>query len=188
MFPMMASSEEKREAFRREALLHLEDLHGLGLRLTGGDVSATEELVRETILRAHEARDDDRRSTNVRAWLMTILRNTFVGEVRTRGSRPDPMDRDEVGERSIFHELADADPEDVLFDRLVDREVAGAIEELEDSLRIPLVLADLEGLSYQEIAETVGVPADTVTSRLFRARRTLQRKLYDAARGTGQPR
>lgn len=190
---MTTSSEEKKEAFRREALVHLEALHGLALRLTGGDESEAEELVRETVLKACRARDDDRRGTNCRGWLMTILRDTFIGELRRRQRRPDPVDpdpvdHDEVGERSVFHDLGDADPEEDFFDRLADRDVVEAIEGLEDAFRVPLVLADLEGLSYREIAETTGVPVGTVTSRLFRARRRLQRELYGYAREKGGPR
>lgn len=182
---MTASSEEKREEFRREALVHLDALYGLGLRLTGGDESAAEDLVQETVLKAYRAWGDYQVGTNCRAWLMTILRNTFIGEFRKEKRRPDPVEYDEAGDRSVFRELGDADPETDFFDRLVDREVVEAIEELEDAFRVPLVLADLEGLSYQAIADELGVPVGTVKSRLFRARRRLQEKLYAYAREMG---
>lgn len=195
---MTPSSEETRAEFRREALLHLDELIGLGLRLTGGDASGAEDLARETLLGAYRARGDVRGTTNLRAWLMAILRDIFVDELRERGRRPGPVDRDETepgpagrdegAEGGIYHELGPADPEEDFLDRLADREVAEAIEGLEDDDRVPLVLADLEVMSYRDIAETMQVPVSTVTSRLFRARRRLQRELYGRTpeAGTGR--
>lgn len=182
---MTASGEEKRDEFRREALVHLDALYGLGLRLTGGDASEAEDLVRETVLRAYRARDDYGTGTPGRAWLTTILRNIFVGEHREVKRRPDPGDRDEVEGRSVLGGVGEADPESDVLDRLADREVAEAIEELEDAFRVPLVLADLEGLSHGEVARTLDVTVGTATSRLFRARRRLQAKLYEQARRDG---
>lgn len=185
---MTASSEEKRDEFRREALVHLDALYGFGLRLTGGDASEAEDLVRETVLRAYRARDDDRTGSPGRAWLMAILRNIFVGERRQVTRRPDPGDRDEVEDRSVLGRLGEADPPSDVLDRLADREVAEAIEELEDAFRVPLVLADLEGLSHEEVARTLDVTVGTATSRLFRARRRLRAKLCEQARRNGTAR
>lgn len=195
---MTTSSEETGAEFRREALLHVEALFGLGLRLTGGDASGTEDLLRETLLRAYRAREDVHGTTNLRAWLMAILRDIFLDELRERGRQPgtaardgvesDPAGRDEGGEDGVFQDLAPADPEEEFLDGLADREVAEAIEGLEDGDRVPLVLADLEVMSYRDIAETMQVPVSAVTSRLFRARRRLQRELYGRSpeAGTGR--
>ncbi len=185
---MTTSSEETSADFRREALLHLEALSGLGLRLTGGDASGTEDLVRETILRAYRARGEVQGTTNLRAWLMAILRDIFLDGFRERGRRPGTAGRDEAGEDGVYDDLAPANREEDVLDRLADREVAEAIEGLEDGDRVALVLADLEVMSYRDIAETMQVPVSAVTSRLYRARRRLQRELYERSpeAGTGR--
>lgn len=192
---MTTASEETRAEFRREALAHLEALYGLGLRLTGGDGSGAEDLIRETILAACRARDGDRAATNLRDWLTAILRDIFLDASRKRGRRPDGADQEETGPGptgreetdggGVYHDLIPGDPEEDFLDRLDDREVAEAIEGLEDGDRIPLVLADLEVMSYRDIADAMRVSVSTVTSRLFRARRRLQRELYERAPGTG---
>lgn len=183
---MTISGEEKKAEFRRESLVHLETLYGLGLRLTGGDESEAEDLVRQTILEAYRAWDHYETGTNCRAWLMAILEDIFLDGFRDPGPRAGPQGGDRPDEASVFRELRDADPEEGFLDRLGDPEIAAAIEDLEDALRVPLVLADLQGLSYQEVAEAMEVPVGTVKSRLFRARRRLQEGLYDRARRTGR--
>lgn len=192
---MTTSSQETRAEFRREALLHLEALYGLGMRLTGGDASGAEDLVRETIRRAYRARGDYRGTTNLRGWLTAILRDIFLDEFRERGRQPGPVGRggtgppppgrEVAGEGGVYHDLHPADPEEDFLDRLADRDVAEAIEGLEDEERVPLVLADLEVMSYRDIAETMQVSASALTSRLFRARRHLQRELYGRTPETG---
>ena len=179
-----ARSERRRE-FEDEALVHLDALYGQGLRLTGGDDSRAEDLVQETMLRAWRSWDTYELGTNCRAWLMTILRNIFVNEFNRRKSRPDPVDYDAVEERPAGAELREEDPSGELFDRMIDDEVVRAIQELDDEFRVTLVLSDVDGLSYAEIAEQLGIPEGTVKSRLYRARRRLQGKLYDYARSMG---
>ena len=182
---MSETDAEKREQFRDEALVHLDALYGLGLRLTGGDESRAEDLVQEAMLKAYRNWDDFELGTNCRAWLMTILRNTFINEFRKRKNRPSRVDYDDVEERSVYEDVQEVDPEGAFFDRIVDDEVVDAIEGLAPEFRIPLVLSDLEGLSYQEVAESLDIPVGTVKSRLFRARKRLQRQLYDYAREMG---
>jgi len=179
------SGASKRAQFEEEALVHLESLYGLGLRLTGGDEAEAEDLVQETILRAWRSWETYERGTNCRAWLMTILRNTFINDFRRKKSRPDPVDYDDVAERPIWSQLKAEDPEGAFFDRIVDEEVLRSIEELPDEFRVTLVLSDVQGLAYDEIAEQLGVPVGTVKSRLYRARRRLQKELYDYAVSMG---
>lgn len=179
------TSQDKRAAFEREALVHLDALLGLALRLTGGDEPRSEDLVQETVLRAWRSWDNYQAGTNCRAWLMTILRNGFINKFRQRKRRPAQVEFSEVQERSVFMDVADSDPEGDFFEEIVDDRVTEAIQELPDEFRIPLVLSDLEGLAYQEIAEIMEIPVGTVKSRLFRARRRLQRQLYDYAREMG---
>lgn len=178
-------SDTRRESFEREGLVHMDDLHGLALRLTGGDEARSEDLVQTTYLRAWRRWDRYEAGTNCRAWLMTILRNTFINEYHARGRRPTSVDYDDVKERSVFEGLGVDDPEARFFENLVDDRITRAIEDLPEEFRLPLVLSDLEGLSYPEIAETLELPLGTVKSRLFRARRRLQGELYDYAKEAG---
>lgn len=182
---MAPTRAEKREEFEREALVHLDALYGLGLRLTGGDEARSEDLVQETVLNAWRSWDTYESGTNCRAWLMTILRNTFINQFRRQKSRPSEVDYDDLAERSTFFRLKDQDPEGEFFDRLVNDEVVEAIEGLPEEFRTTLVLSDLEGLSYGEIAEQLGIPVGTVKSRLYRGRRRLQEKLYEYAVSVG---
>ncbi|MCZ6824792.1 MAG: sigma-70 family RNA polymerase sigma factor [Gemmatimonadetes bacterium] len=172
---------EKREGFEAEALIHLDGLYGLALRFTGGDDAAAQDLVQDTMLKAYRAWDNFQSGTNCRAWLTTILRNTFINDLRRTQKRPVPVEFDEVAERPIYPQLQGTDPEGRFFERIVDEEVIRAIEELPEDFRVPVVLADLEGLGYQEISELLEIPVGTVKSRLFRARRRLQQRLYSYA-------
>ncbi|MDT8436473.1 MAG: sigma-70 family RNA polymerase sigma factor [Gemmatimonadota bacterium] len=164
--------------FEREALPHLDALLGLALRFTGGDEARSEDLVQEAFLKAWRSWKSFEAGTNCRAWLMTILRNTFINQFRRGRSRGSDVEFDEIAERATDDDLFHADPEGLVLDRIVGEEIARAIEELPDEFRVPVVLADIEGLGYQEIAETLEIPVGTVKSRLFRARRRLQGRLY----------
>lgn len=175
------TDDDKRTQFETEALVHLDALYGLALRLTGGDAARSEDLVQDSLLKAYRSWSDFTLGTNCRAWLMTILRNTFINEFRSRQRRPTPVEFDEVADRSVFEAVESTDPEGDFFERLIDAEVIAAVDALPDEFRVPVVLSDLEGLSYQEIAEVLDIPVGTVKSRLFRARRRLQGRLYEYA-------
>ncbi len=177
--------DRKTAQFEAEALAHLDDLYGLALRLTAGDEPRAEDLVQTTCLRAYQRWSQYEVGTNCRAWLMTILRTTFINDYRSRRQRPTPVDYDEFAEWSVFEERSPDDPEARFFERIVDARIVAAIDALPDEYRLPLILSDLQGLKYREIAESLGVPVGTVKSRLFRARRQLQRELYDYARDAG---
>jgi len=174
----MPSTDDRRTQFEREALPHLDALYGLALRLTGGNEARSEDLVQDAVLKAWRNWDSFELGTNCRAWLMTILRNTFINEFRRDKSRPHPVEFEEVAERPPGDNLFEADPEGQIFERIIDREVIEAIQGLPDDFRVPVVLADIEGLAYQEIADLLDIPVGTVKSRLFRARKRLQEELY----------
>ena len=181
----MTDDGDRKAEFEAEALVHLDALYGLALRLTGGDAARSEDLVQDAILKAYRAWGDFQLGTNCRAWLMTILRNTFINEFRSQQRRPHAVEFDEVADRSVFADVADEDPAGEFFERIIDAEVIAAIDALPEEFRVPIVLSDLEGLSYQEVAEIMGIPVGTVKSRLFRARKRLQSKLYAFAREMG---
>lgn len=169
-----------RTEFEREALVHLDTLYNVALRLAGNSADA-EDLVQETITKAYRAWDKYRPGTNCRAWLVTILRNTFINQFRKERRQPTGVPFDSVESVSVFEAIQDKDPEGSFFDFIVDDEVKQAIQELPEEFRIPVVLSDVEGMSYAEIAEILEVPVGTVKSRLFRARRRLQQRLYEYA-------
>jgi RNA polymerase sigma-70 factor, ECF subfamily len=179
-----AAEADKRESFEREALVHLDSLYRVALRLTANAAEA-DDLVQETMLKAYRAWDQFQRGTNAKGWLLTILRHAFINEYRRRTRHPETVDLDAIEPFSVFEELQDDDPQGTFFDRIVDDEVLRAIDELPEQFRETAVLSDVEGLSYEEIARVLDVPVGTVKSRLFRARRLLQQKLYNYAVGMG---
>ncbi len=174
----------KRQAFEREALVHLDTLYNVALRLTG-NASDAEDLVQDTVTKAYRAWDKYEPGTNCRAWLVTILRNTFINQYRRDSRRPSAVQYDAVEDISVFEEVQDRDPEGSFFDLIVDEEVTRAIQQLPEEFRLPVVLSDVENMSYAEIAEILGLPVGTVKSRLFRGRRRLQQRLYEYAREMG---
>ena len=167
----------KRESFEREALVHLDVLYRVALRLTGNPSDA-DDLVQETMLKAYRAWEQFEPGTNAKGWLLTILRHAFINEYRRRRRRPETVDIDAVEPFAVFPDVQEEDPQGAFFDRIVDDEVLRAIDQLPEAFRETLVLSDVEGLNYQEIAKMLDVPVGTVKSRLFRARHLLQRQLY----------
>ena len=174
------STDEKRASFENEALVHLDVLYRVALRLTANPSDA-DDLVQETMLKAYRAWDQYEKGTNAKAWLLTILRHAFINEYRRKVRHPETVDLDAIEPFAVFSEVQDEDPQGAFFDRIVDDEVLRAIDQLPEAFRETLVLSDVEGMSYQEIAQILEVPIGTVKSRLFRARQLLQAKLYDYA-------
>ncbi len=168
-------------SFEAEALPHLDTLYRVALRLTG-EPAAAEDLVQETMLRALRAWRTFQPGTNARAWLVTILRNQFINGWRSRKRAPTAVDVEAIPE---LPDVSDPDPEGRFFRELVDEEVLAAVDALPEDFREVLVLSDMEGLPYAEIAEALAVPVGTVKSRLFRARRILQGRLRRYAEETG---
>lgn len=175
-----ASSDDRRRAFEAEALPHLDTLYRVALRLAA-DESRAEDLVQETMLKAYRSWHQYERGTNARAWLLTILRHTFINEYRREKHRGPQVDVADVERYTVFDEVQETDPEGRFFDQIVDAKVLEAVQALPDEFREAVILSDLEGLSYAEIAETTGVPVGTVKSRLYRGRQALQKQLYEYA-------
>lgn len=178
------SPEERRASFEREALVHLDALYRVALRLTGS-ASDADDLVQETMLKAYRGWDQFTPGTNAKGWLLTILRHAFINEYRRRRRRPETVDIDAIEPFAVFDDLQEEDPQGAFFDRIVDDEVLRAIDQLPEAFRETLVLSDVEGMSYDEIAKVLDVPVGTVKSRLFRARHLLQAKLYGYAVSMG---
>jgi RNA polymerase sigma-70 factor (ECF subfamily) len=171
---------DQRAEFESEALPHLDTVYRVALRLSGNEQQA-EDLAQETMLKAYRSWHQYRRGTNVRAWLLTILRHTFINEYRKARRVGREIDISDIEPYTVFRDVQEADPEGRFFDQIVDRQITDAIEALPDEFRETLILSDIEGLPYAEIAEITEVPVGTVKSRLFRARHALQKELYDYA-------
>lgn len=180
----MSISRELRERFDQEALPHAEALFRFARRLTGRDETA-EDLVQECFEKALRAFHQFKAGTNCKSWLFTILSNAHKARLRSAHNRRETVSTQEDGDFSFFeqlmaHEAGGRDnPEQVFLDSMPAPEVREAVGELSEGLRQVLLLCDVEGLSYQEIAETLDLPLGTVRSRLSRARDTLSRKLWN---------
>lgn len=177
---------EPRAGFDEEALPHLDAVYRFALRLSGSPDQA-EDLVQETFLRAYRSWDQYTRGSAAKSWLFTICRNVFLRR-RERRLRHDEIVEESVERPSgegpvnpVWVSLAGVDPEGAFFEAIVDGKIIEAIEDLPEEYRTAVVLSDVEGLPYAEIAELMGVPVGTVKSRLFRGRRRLQKELYEYA-------
>jgi len=179
-----AATDARRAGFEKEALVHLDSLYRVALRLAGNAADA-DDLVQETMLKAYRSWDQYQPGTNAKGWLLTILRNSFINEYRRRTRHPETVDVDTIEPFAVFEDVQEDDPQGAFFDRIVDDEVLRAIDGLPDAFRETVVLSDVEGMSYQEIGKILNIPVGTVKSRLFRARQMLQAKLYDYAVGMG---
>ena len=176
------------DAFEQEALAFLDALYRTGLRMTRSEADA-EDLVQETYIRAFRFRDQFTPGTNLKAWLFRILTNTFINSYRRKAAQPRTTELDDVEEAALYRRMSAAgggalEPEQTVLDGVVDEEITGALDDLPDRFR-EVVLLDVEGFAYKEIAEMLDIPMGTVMSRLHRGRRFLQRRLYDLARDRG---
>lgn len=173
--------------FEDEALPHLDAVYRFALRLSGAPDQA-DDLVQETFLRAYKSWGQYTKGTAAKSWLFTICRNVFLRR-RERGQRHDEIVSENVGRSGpgpnpvnpVWVSVLGVDPEGDFFESIVDDQIVEAIEALPEEYRTAVVLSDLEGLPYAEIAELMDVPVGTVKSRLFRGRRQLQQVLYDYA-------
>ena len=177
--------------FEELALPHLKSLYGLAVRLTGDGVAA-EDLVQETYLKALQAFPTLRNPERVRSWLFQILSRLVTDRQRTGGREVLTGDLTELDRFSLYDLIADEDPfpysdqlhEDFLA-QFQDEEVRRALMTLPEAYRVPLVLVYAEGLSYRELATTLGCPMGTVMSRLHRGRKILERELWECAKRRG---
>jgi RNA polymerase sigma-70 factor (ECF subfamily) len=175
--------------FERDALTHLPALLAVSSRLTRSS-SEAEDLVQDTLLKALRAREHFATGSNMRAWLLRILTNTFINRYRRGGlerSVLDGPDADPLADGWIGASTMEAmrDPESRALRSLLEREIVSALDELPEEFRLAVVLSDVEELSYREIADIMGCPIGTVMSRLYRGRKLLKRRLYEHARSYG---
>jgi RNA polymerase sigma-70 factor (ECF subfamily) len=186
-----AGDAARRQRLSDEALTHLDALYRTALRLTRNPQDA-EDLVQETYLRALRALDQFQEGTNLRAWIFKILTNSFINQYRRNARAPRRESIDNVEDFYLYQHLIDSgvqpattEPEREVLERLVDEDIIRALEDLPVPFRQVVLLADVEGFSYKEIADILDIKIGTVMSRLHRGRRRLQQALLPALQRSG---
>lgn len=179
-----AAAAAKAKSFEEEALPHLDAVYRFALRLTGSPADA-EDLVQETFLRAFRSWDHYTPGTRAKSWLFTICRNAFLRQRQQESRRGEVIQLASTPEAPLFLPAYQDDPEGTFFSGLVDQTIVDHIDRIPQEFREVVLLSDLEGLSYAEIATILDVPLGTVKSRLFRGRKLLQKALFEYAREAG---
>jgi RNA polymerase sigma-70 factor (ECF subfamily) len=171
--------------FADQAMEFMPALYTAALRMTRNAAEA-EDLVQETYLKAYRAFGSFEQGTNLKAWLYKILTNTFINAYRSRRRRPEQSEIEDVEDLYLYRRLgglegasAGRSAEEEVLDRFTDTEVKEALESLPETFRMAVLLADVEGFSYREIADILDIPIGTVMSRLHRGRRALQKALLE---------
>jgi RNA polymerase sigma-70 factor (ECF subfamily) len=173
----------KEKLFRQEMVPHRDILYNYALKTTGNSDDA-KDLLQDTYLKAFRFIDKFESGTNAKAWLFRIMKNSFINDYRKTTRTPDQVDYNEVEEYINLVKDKSSDANDLreqLFENTLDDEVVTAMKSLTEEFRTIIILSDLEGMSYEEIAEILSIPLGTVRSRLPRARKVMQEKLRDFA-------
>ena len=171
--------------FADQAMEFMPALYTAALRMTRNAAEA-EDLVQETYLKAYRAFGSFEQGTNLKAWLYKILTNTFIDAYRSRRRRPEQTEIEDVEDLYLYRRLgglegatAGRSAEEEVLDHFTDSDVKEALESLPETFRMAVLLADVEGFSYREIADIMEIPIGTVMSRLHRGRRALQKALLE---------
>jgi RNA polymerase sigma-70 factor (ECF subfamily) len=177
--------------FEREALQYTKQLYSAAMRMTRNPADA-EDLVQETFLKAYRAFNTFEEGTNLKAWLYRILTNTYINKYRKEARRPSEVDLGTVEDFYLYRRVGSEESaevarttEDRVLDGLVEADIKKAVEDLPENFRLPVLLADLEGFSYKEIADILDIPIGTVMSRLHRGRKAMQKSLWEFAVNRG---
>ncbi len=177
----------KQEDFQYEVLPYLDALYNFALRLTS-DPNDAEDLVQDSIVKAYRFFSSYEKGTNAKAWLFRILKNSYINNYRRVSKKPQQVDYDEI---STFYETVrdertdTTDMEDKMYRQLMDDNITGALESLPEDFRTVVLLCDVEGFTYEEIANMLDVPIGTIRSRLHRGRNLLKSQLAEYAKNRG---
>ncbi len=177
--------------FERDAMQYAPQLYSAALRMTRNPADA-EDVVQETFLKAYRAYHTFEEGTNLKAWLYRILTNTYINRYRKKVRRPTEVEFGEVEDLYLYKRMGSGESgsaarsaEEEVLEQFVEADVKAAVEELPEHFRLPVLLADVEGFSYKEIAEIMDVPIGTVMSRLHRGRKALEKALWTFAQERG---
>jgi RNA polymerase sigma-70 factor (ECF subfamily) len=186
----MLAAKTKRTEFERTALVHLDAMYGAAYRLTRNPRDA-EDLVQDSLVRAYRFWDSFQQDSNCKAWLLRIVTNTFINEYQRRKRSREVLDAATSEQAATDGVLVHADatdkvsPERAMLASSVSDDVQRALEQLPDDFRTAVILCDMQGLSYKEIADIMETPVGTVMSRLFRGRKLLAAALREFAVSEG---
>lgn len=179
--------DDKIEKFEEVAVPHMDALYRTALRLTRNEKDA-EDLVQEVFLRAFKSFQQFRLGTNIKAWLFKIMTNLHINRYQKTARRPASLSYDDIEDFYLYNRIVEdpesprrQDVEEEILNSFLDSEVKEAIEKLPYEFKITVILADIEGFHYQEIADILSCPIGTVRSRLSRGRKLLQKYLWDYA-------
>jgi RNA polymerase sigma-70 factor, ECF subfamily len=178
---------ERRRAFEREAVPHLDAVYHFAYNLTGNGEDARD-LLQETFLKAFRFFNSFQQGTNCKAWLFQISKNSFINRYRKQSREPNKVRYDEIEEYYETLRPVDVDAnnlEDHLFNVLLDDDVTAALQALPEAFRTVLILSDIESMTYEEISKILDCPIGTVRSRLHRARKMMHESLYEYAKTKG---
>jgi RNA polymerase sigma-70 factor (ECF subfamily) len=180
--------DERHARFETEALQFLDQLYAAALRMTRNPADA-EDVVQETYAKAYASFHQFTPGTNLKAWLYRILTNTYINSYRKKQREPLTVPDDDTSDWYLYDKLGasnvEASAESEVLEKIPDEDVQRALEDLPEGFRMAVLLADIEGFSYKEIAEIMGVPIGTVMSRLHRGRKALQKALWETVRERG---
>ncbi len=180
---------EKQKEFSQLVDPHLSSLYSTALRMTHNQSDA-EDLVQDTLFKAFRALDQFQKNTNFRAWIFRILVNTFITAYRKAIKQPQKVSYDDLEEFFLYKRLDETvslqeTSKEEFLENLFDDDVKDALESLPYQFRLVVLLCDVEGFSYNEIANIIDAPLGTVMSRLYRGRKLLQRQLWNYAKKRG---
>jgi RNA polymerase sigma-70 factor (ECF subfamily) len=180
-----------KEKFTSDAMQYVPQLFSTALRMTRNRSDA-EDLVQETYIKGWRSFHTFQEGTNLRAWLFRIMTNTYINKYNAKKRKGTEVELDDVEELFLYKRLGSIDQsqlsssaEDQMLDLFTDDEVKNALESLPEDFRIPVLLSDVDGFAYKEIAEMLEIPIGTVMSRLHRGRKAMQKMLYEYARDRG---
>ena len=182
------SAAERAKRFEKDALQYMNQLYAAALRYTRNPDDA-QDLVQDTYAKAYTSFHQFEPGTNLKAWLYRVLTTTFINTYRKGQRRPQTSDSEvedwQLADAASHTSDQGKSAEDVALENLPDSDIKRALLEIPEEFRIAVYLADVEGFSYKEIAEIVGVPTGTIMSRLHRGRKQLREKLTEYARELG---
>ena len=187
--PLEEPAQDVGALFEEQALPFMDQLYAAALRMTRNPADA-QDLVQETFVKAYAAFGQFKQGTNLKAWLYRILTNTFINTYRKKQREPyqnaiDDLEDWQLGGATSTTSSTSRSAEAEAIDHLPDSDVKNALQSIPEDFRLAVYLADVEGFSYQEIADIMKTPIGTVMSRLHRGRRMLREMLTDYARERG---
>lgn len=178
------SQAERQKIFENEFLPHINSLYNFGYYLTN-DEDEAKDLLQETYLRAYKYINYYQQGTNAKAWLLRILKNTFINDYRKKSKKPVHLSFEDFYTGDESEDTGFIDLRQEVFDSLIGDEVSRALNSLPVDYRLIILLCDIEGFKYEEIAKIIDVPIGTVRSRLHRARNMMKDKLKNYASKKG---